>query len=226
MPLTITVVTPPTAEPITLDQAKEHCRIDGTEQDNTIRSYIAAARGYVETFTRRTLMPQTLRLKLDYFPGACWLDSRHGGWPFGYQGYQNTIYRYTESVHPDRPIILPRPPLVSVTSIIYTDTNGDSQTMSANDYRVDADSEPGRITPAYGTYWPVARAETNSVAITYDAGYASADVIPPGNKQAMLLLIGHWFENREGVIAGSLSKELEKTVDALLWQQRIEVYPQ
>jgi uncharacterized phage protein (predicted DNA packaging) len=39
-------------------------------------------------------------------------------------------------------------------------------------------------------------------------------------KQAMLLLIGHWYEHRESVITGSISAEIPMTTDMLLWQDR------
>jgi uncharacterized phage protein (predicted DNA packaging) len=38
-------------------------------------------------------------------------------------------------------------------------------------------------------------------------------------KQAMLLLIGHWYEHRESVTAGSLV-EIPMGVEMLLWQDR------
>ena len=66
----ITVVTPPTAYPVTLAEAKLHCRVDGTTEDSRIDGLIAAATDYVEKYTGRSIMAQTLRLTLDSFTDA------------------------------------------------------------------------------------------------------------------------------------------------------------
>ncbi len=55
--------------------------------------------------------------------------------------------------------------------------------------------------------------------VTYDAGYsASGDVwaAPEDIKQAVLLLVGHWFENREGVTIAHIATELPLAVAALI----------
>ncbi|HEY1066379.1 MAG TPA: head-tail connector protein, partial [Pirellulales bacterium] len=64
----VDVVEPPAAEPISLATAKLHCRVDSGEEDELLELAIAAAREYVESFTRRALVSQTLRLSLDVCP--------------------------------------------------------------------------------------------------------------------------------------------------------------
>ena len=115
-------------------------------------------------------------------------------------------------------VIYPRkPPLISVSSITYYDTTGASQTLSSTYYTVDANSEPGRITEAYGYQWPSTYSRVGAVTVNYTAGYgAAASSVPLPIKQAMLLLIGHWFEMRSAVLIGSLSKSLEFAVESLL----------
>jgi hypothetical protein len=39
-------------------------------------------------------------------------------------------------------------------------------------------------------------------------------------KHAIKLLVAHWFRNREAVLVGTISKDMEKAVDALLVQFR------
>jgi hypothetical protein len=213
MPLTITTVTAATEEPLLLQEAKDHCRVDGTEQDGVIAGLITAAREYVETFTRRQLLSATLRLRLDAFPSVCWPRDRRD------DGYR--VHEGVQFVRPVPQILVPRPPLISVSSITYVDGNGTTQTLSAAAYKVDTDSEPGRITPAYGYSWPTTRAEINAIAITYVAGYATRTAVPASIKQAMLLLIGHWYENREAV--GQVGGTVAMAVESLLWSQRAQV---
>lgn len=95
-------------------------------------------------------------------------------------------------------LYLPRPPLVSVSSITYTDpSDGSTDTLSSSDYSVDTGSEPGIVTPAYGDVWPTTRSQRRSVKATYIAGYTSAALVPASLKSAILLLAGARYENRE-----------------------------
>jgi uncharacterized phiE125 gp8 family phage protein len=191
MPLKQTVA--PTKEPVTLDMAKAHLRVDDGEEDALIAQIIATAREWCEDFQRRSYVTQTWRLTLDEFPCA---DE----------------------------ISIPRPPLASVSSITYVDTNGDTQTLATTVYAVDTDAEPGRVYLKYNQTWPSTRDITNAVTITFVAGYGADDgYVPAKVKQAMLLLIGHWFENREHVLTGTISKEIEFGVHALLWPNRVNV---
>ena len=94
-------------------------------------------------------------------------------------------------------IILPRPLLQSVTSIVYVDQAGDDQTLSDTLYDVDTFREPGQVTRAFNATYPTVRGDVNGVTIVYVAGYgvASTDV-PQETIQAIHLLIGHLYENR------------------------------
>ena len=106
--------------------------------------------------------------------------------------------RLTLDRFPASCIYLPRPPLVSVSSVAYVNGVGSTITLTNNtDYRYDAYSEPGRLEPV--TTWPIADERLAAVTITYVAGYADADAVPRTIKQAMHLLIGHWYQNREAV---------------------------
>jgi len=62
------VVTAPTVEPVTLAEAREHCRIDNDDENRTLTRLIQSAREQVENDTARALITQTLRMYLDEFP--------------------------------------------------------------------------------------------------------------------------------------------------------------
>lgn len=64
------VITQPSVEPVTLDEAKNHCRVDGTEDNALITSLIVAARESAEHEIGRALCTQTRELILDAFPPA------------------------------------------------------------------------------------------------------------------------------------------------------------
>lgn len=108
------------------------------------------------------------------------------------------------------------PPLVSVTSIVYVDTNGDDQTLASSNYRIDVVTEPGRITTAYNVSWPDIRMVTNAITITYLAGYGKAAAVPDNVKHAIKLLVGHMYEHREAASETEL-KIVPIAVRDLLW---------
>jgi len=62
------LVTAPTAEPVTLAEAKLHLRVDDNADDALIGALITAARQHAEHDTRRALVTQTWKLALDVFP--------------------------------------------------------------------------------------------------------------------------------------------------------------
>ncbi len=189
--MALKLTTPPALEPVTLDEAKLHLRVDINYDDNLISGLIKSAREYCENFQNRAYYTQTLELTLDNFPSNNY-------------------------------IILPRPPLQSVTSIKYKDSDGNETTLDQSKYIVDTDSEPGKVVLAYGESWPsFTPYPTGAVKIQYVAGYDDIASIPQMVKQAMLLLIGHWYENREATVAGTISREIEFAVHALLWPERV-----
>lgn len=185
--------TAPTSEPIDLPLARTHCELgDDTTHDSLLQVFIAAARQKVESITNRALITQAWYWKGDSFPG-------YGG-----------------------RIVLPRPPLVSITSISYVDTNGDTQTWAAGatGYQLVKPAGPtaayASILPSYSLYYPVARTQPEAVTVEYVCGYGDANSVPAAIKAAMLLLIGHWFENREAIGADLTFAEMPMGVDALL----------
>lgn len=113
-------------------------------------------------------------------------------------------------------LVLPKPPLQSVSSVQYVDGDGATQTWASSNYIVDTYSDPGRITPAYGKFWPSPRDQVNAVTIQFVAGYTSAANVPATIRQALLMLVAHWYENREAALVGTISKEIEFAVTDLV----------
>jgi uncharacterized phiE125 gp8 family phage protein len=182
----LSVVTAPTAEPVTVSEVKANARIDIDDDDTLIARKIIAARELAEVYIKRSFVTQTLRLTLDQMPG----------WMF----------------------YLPRPPLVSVTSVKYVDLNGTQQTISSGNYIVDTYSHPGRITPAYNVDWPSAREQINAIEVVYVAGYGAASAVPQSIKEAIALTVTQYYENRGDEGDKPLS-DLPRAAKALLRAQ-------
>lgn len=122
-------------------------------------------------------------------------------------------------------IIVPKPPLQSVTSIAYIDANGDSQTLASSVYQVNIRSIYGSIKEAHGQTWPTTRSDDyNAVTITYVAGYGDDTTdVPEDIRIAILQLVEHWYENREPELTGTISKSLDAMLKALLWPYKVSV---
>lgn len=196
----LSLVSGPALDPISLAEAKAHCRVDADDSDGLIAGYILAARQHVETVCNRALISQTYDLFIDR------------GWPY----YFDFDWRSNR-----RQIELPKAPAQSVTSISYVDSTGSTQILAANQYVVDVSTPIGRIEPAYGVSWPEVRCQPQAITVRFVAGYGSSPGdVPEPIRQAMLLLIGHWYESREATTLSSMD-ELPFSVASLLSSFRI-----
>jgi len=197
--MALKVTVQPTVEPVSLTEAKSHCRVDIDDDDILIQSYIKAARIYAEGLQNRAFVTRTYELWLDGFP--------YGHYPYG------------------RGIEIPMPPLVSVTSIdIYATDNTKTTDTTLTNYFIDTKSEPGRILLAYSCLWPTTVLRpANGVCITFVAGYGVAEVVPENVKAAIKLIVGHLYEHRESIIEGRgfTPAELPMGVEALLGIERV-----
>lgn len=106
-------------------------------------------------------------------------------------------------------------PVQSVESVKYIDADGEQQTLDPESYIVDTASEPARIVPAYGTVWPRTQRRINAVEVEFVAGYGEPHQVPRTAKQAVLLLTGHWYANREAV--GTVGSEIALAYSSLIW---------
>jgi uncharacterized phiE125 gp8 family phage protein len=103
----------------------------------------------------------------------------------------------TDRLNPHQSLVLWRSPLISVTSVVYTAEDGTSTTENSSNYAVDSYRKPPSVSPVYGYSWQSAQDIPASVVVTFRAGYADAASVPEPIKQAMLLMIGAWYDNRE-----------------------------
>lgn len=181
--MSLTLVTPAASYPVSLAEAKAHCRVETTDGDGLLNGLIAAATDHVEMYTGRALIAQTWKLSLDAFADS---------------------------------MVLPKGPVQSVTFVKYLDTAEAEQTVPAADYTVDIASDPQRVARDSDASWPSAHDGVNVVNITFVSGYSA---VPPAIKQALLLLVGQWYDQRSGVSDKPIS-ETPHAVAALLSNYR------
>lgn len=112
-------------------------------------------------------------------------------------------------------------PLISTgMTIKYLDTDGNERTLNSSLYRIDTDTEPGRITEAYNCSWPDIRLVTNTIEIEYVAGYGKAAAVPDDVKAALKLIVGHLYEHREVVSEVKLNM-VPFSAKELLWTDKL-----
>ena len=123
---------------------------------------------------------------------------------------------------PDAEIELPYPPVVSITSVSYTDTAGTTQTVDAADYTLDDYGMVHWILPAYETPWPDTLSAANAVKIRYVAGYgASGASVPDAIKHAIVLIVGQAFRATPGMESGLYPAMIPNAAKELLSAYRI-----
>ena len=91
-------------------------------------------------------------------------------------------------------ISIPRPPMQSVASVKYYDTENVEHTMPATDYFVDVVSEPGRVSLGYSKLWPTETLRpANAVCVRFTAGFPSYTGVVSTNGTAVTRVSGSEF---------------------------------
>ena len=159
------LMTPPAVEPVSLAEARLHLRIDddNTLDDARIARLIKAAREQCEHAIGRRLITQSWEMFLDIFPSDV-----------------QALRLHSDVVKAQ-----------AIEQILYVDTAGVSQLMSAAAYVLDPHTLPGYIMLVEGESWPTDVAESaNAVRIRVTSGYgSSADDVPDSLKEWILMRV-------------------------------------
>lgn len=184
----LSLVAAPVSVPVSIADASAHVEVIGTAHDVKLTAMIAAAVSHVDG-------PAGIL-------GRALIEQE---WVLSLDGFPCAGFE------------IPLAPLVSVTSVKYTDAAGVEQTLSPSLYVVDSASDPGFVTLAYGAAWPETRIVRNAVRVQFRAGYgATADKVPQAIRSAILLIVGDLFENREAAVVG-VSRADNPAVSRLLF---------
>lgn len=195
----VKLITPvdPDDEPITVAQARVHLRVaaDAVDDVRWIRDNLPRVRQECEQYLERALAKQTLAVAAPQLG----------------------------------PVTLPMGPVRSVSGIKYTDPAGVEQPLVAGVWTLDTWFDPACVYAVQGATWPSAQSGPSPMRVTYLTGYRAPsesgdhELIPGPCVNAMLLLLGHRFENREAVIVGTSAIDLPLGVQHLLNPYRASV---
>jgi uncharacterized phiE125 gp8 family phage protein len=187
----LVVITEPSIEPVTVAELKVHCRIDADLGDED---------SLLESIIKAARL--------------------HGENVTKRQFVECTRELIIDAFPASGIIELPRPPLQSVTSVKYLDSDGEEQTLSTDYYDVDTDSEPGRVLLAYGQDWPTTRDQLNAVTVRYVTGWPVTDDVattPEAIKHWIKIRCNDLYANRESIVPGTIISSMPRHfADSLL----------
>lgn len=206
------LITAPTADVVSVDDLKVMLGISGDTQDGMLE---AARDAVVDT-----------------------LDPASGGW-LG-RALRPQTWELRLDQFPACEIMLPFPPLISLTSVKYYTEDGTDTTLTvATDYRVFGEGTKGKayIQPAYNDTWPIARTDPESVRIRYVCGYAGSD-LPSAIVSAVALGVRAVLNpternlylsaeeipgvrNRRWTVSDAASAQIERSIGSLLSTYRV-----
>ena len=186
------LITPPAIHPVSLAEAKLHLRVDHNDEDTLIESLTRAATEHFDGWNGilgRCLVEQVWRQDHDRFA---------------------------------RQMIIPLGPVIAVQSITWRDPAGQLSTVPSGCYDLREDEAGNAVVRFDADYvFPENLHESRAVAITFKAGYEAnpgppaTSTVPDPLKVAILLLVGHWYKNREAVSPAGMTS-LPFAVEALI----------
>tara|TARA_R110000868_G_scaffold322583_2_gene583527 strand:+ start:1089 stop:1667 length:579 start_codon:yes stop_codon:yes gene_type:complete len=184
--MSLSLVTPPAAEPISLDQIKARLRISDSSQDTHLAHLIRSARQRVEGDTGRALISQT------------WLERRDAWDGDGRLCAFATQFK------------LPKAPLIAIEAITTYDAEDVPTSHDPADFFIDTASEPGRLALKPNGNFPQPGREVGGIEIRFACGYGDdpADVPAP-----LIEAIGQLVE---AMYSGGLEVGMPASVKALL----------
>lgn len=199
MARTAHISSPSTVQIITTAEAKTHLRVDFSDDDSYIDSLVLAAQDVIENYCNIKIMEVTVTQFCD-----TWYDS--------FELYFSPVQNSGKA---------------SITHVKYwsDDDTPVLTTWSNTYYLFDQYSCPLRLglkdlsTP--NDDYPDLASQMNAVQIEYKVGYTNIADVPKALKQACLILVGQWYENRQEAVVGRSVGRIPMTATYLMNRYRI-----
>lgn len=175
---------------ISIVDMKSFLRVDTSDDDVVISSYLTTATEALKQYLRVALLTETFVLKSD---------------GFAYADGDERVLALGPGIHTaSRPYVLgggetldiPFPPLQSVTSVVTYDRGNNASTYAVSNYQVDLQS--GRIYLNEGSVWPSNLRAQDAVQVTYVAGFGSGS-IPAPISQAIRSYVEQMYDGCDGM---------------------------
>ena len=169
--MSLTLLDPPSAEPVSLSEARARLRVADASQDDAINHWIQTARARVERDTGRACLAQT------------WLERRDVWWGEGRLSAFGTRFR------------LLKPPLIALEAVTVYGLDDAPSEIDPAAFFVDTLSDPGRLVLRPGQSWPLPGRAAAGIGIRFRCGYGDqSDDVPAPLREAILQLTVHLAE--------------------------------
>ena len=113
---------------------------------------------------------------------------------------------------------LPHYPVTAIGDLQYIDENGSSQTYTGSNLVKSLTKKPAALSLTDGSSWPVVAEQRDTLTIkNVVTGYGTAADIPQGIKQSIMMLVAHWFENRESSVIGTITANTPMATE-VIWE--------
>jgi uncharacterized phiE125 gp8 family phage protein len=184
--MSLVMTSGPALEPVSLAEAKAHLRLDGTVEDSLVQSLVITSRLHIEAALGLALVTQSWSYFLDRWP-------RSGR------------------------ISLPIRPVAAISHVRAWSADGGSVLLDTADFLLDGQGLPPRLVLRGGVVPVEPLRALNGIEIGFTAGFGpSAEDVPATIRHALLLLVAHWYENREPVEIGAGANAVPAMVSELL----------
>lgn len=167
----LSLITGPSAEPVTLDEVRGWLNIDSSHIDANLARAVLAARLWCENYCSRRFVTQTWEMALDAFTSEIEIP-----------------------IHPVQAV----DSIVYIDSDGAEQTlTGPSTSPAGTDWQESLGSVEARIMPPWNGSWPSTRGVYDAVRIRFTVGYGGPEDVPHPICQAIAMLAGHAIENTE-----------------------------
>lgn len=170
------IVTAPAATPINLFEVKDQLRIEHSDDDALLTRLISVA-------IAMTDVKGALGKAMITQTWAQWMGP-----------------------NPTQSVQLLLGPVQSVSAIKYYDVDGTLQADTLANYSVFGVPSKTTVEPKEGFNWPVTQDRDDAIKIEYVIGYGDSESdVPDTIRHALMLMVGHWYDNREQTQMDDLS---------------------